>query len=48
MPEFGEKEVIRYKTMDHYNFHQKLLKEGLTTKYISSVDVMLNKSSIKE
>ena len=41
MPEFGEKRLSDIKPLTVHNFHQKLLKEGLTTKYISSVDVML-------
>ena len=38
---FGEKRLSDIKPLTVHNFHQKLLKEGLTTKYISSVDVML-------
>ncbi|KOS24384.1 integrase [Bacillus anthracis] len=41
MPEFGEKRLSDIKPLSVHNFHQKLLKEGLTTKYISSVVVML-------
>lgn len=41
MPEFGDKKLSNIKPLTVHNFHQKMIKEGLTTKYISSVDVML-------
>ncbi|MCK6203978.1 tyrosine-type recombinase/integrase [Bacillus infantis] len=41
MPEFEKKIVSNIKPIDVHNFYQKLLKNGLTTKYISYVDGIL-------
>jgi integrase len=41
MPEFERKVVSDIKPLDIHRFYQKLLKEGLTTRYISYVDTIL-------
>lgn len=41
MPYFGDMKLANIKPLTVHNFYQELLKDGLTTKYISSVDVAL-------